>query len=91
MYLEKRGVPTSTVVSTAFLTHGHLAAKNLQMEALPLLVTPHPLNDLTPDQVRDLARAAYPIVIEQLTGMGPQAPHTHVNYAHPAERAGASA
>lgn len=91
MYLEKRGVPTSTVVSTAFLTHGHLAAKNLQMEALPLLVTPHPLNDLTPDQVRDLARAAYPIVIEQLTGMGAQAPHTRVPYVRPAARAEASA
>lgn len=91
MYLEKRGVPTSTVVSTAFLTHGHLAAKNLQMEALPLLVTPHPLNDLTPDQVRELAQAAYPIVVEQLTGMGQQAPHTHVNYVHPAARTEVSA
>jgi len=86
VYLEKRGVPTSTVVSTAFLTHGHLAAKNLQMEALPLLVVPHPLNDLTPDEVRELARAAYPVVIEQLTGQGAQAPHTQVNFTHPASR-----
>ena len=84
MYLEKRGVPTSTVVSTAFLTHGHLAAKNLQLDALPLLVVPHPLNDLTPDQVRELARAAYPVVIEQLTGQGKLAPHTHVSYVRPA-------
>jgi hypothetical protein len=89
--LEKRGVPTSTVVSTAFLTHGHLAAKNLQMEALPLLVVPHPLNDLSPEQVRDLARAAYPVVIEQLTGMGKQASHTHVKYVHPASQAKAGA
>lgn len=79
------------MVSTAFLTHGHLAAKNLQMAALPLLVTPHPLNDLTPDEVRELAAAAYPIVVEQLTGMGPQEPHTHVNFAHPAARAGTGA
>ena len=78
MYLEKRGVPTSTVVSTAFLTHGHLAAKNLQMDGLPLLVLPHPLNDLTPDEVRALAKAAYPVVVGQLTGMGPQALHTQV-------------
>ncbi len=91
MYLEKRGVPTSTVVSTAFLTHGHLAAKNLQMEALPLLVTPHPLNDLMPDEVRELARAAYPIVLEQLTGMGQQAAHTHVKFVHPAARQKAEA
>jgi len=80
-------VPTSTVVSTAFLTHGHLAAKNLQMETLPLLVTPHPLNDLTPEQVRELAAAAYPVVVEQLTGMGQQAPHTQVKFVHPASRA----
>jgi hypothetical protein len=71
-------VPTSTVVSTAFLTHGHLAARNLQLDALPLLVLPHPLNDLTPEAVHALARAAYPVVIEQLTGMGRQAPHTLV-------------
>jgi len=86
VYLEKRGVPSSTVVSTAFLTHGHLAAKNLQLDDLPLLVVPHPLNDLTPDEVRELARAAYPVVIEQLTGQGKQAPHTLVNYTHPASR-----
>jgi hypothetical protein len=82
--LEKRGVPTSTVVSTAFLTHGRLAAKNLQLDDLPLLVTPHPLNDLTPDEVRELARRAYPVVVEQLTGQGAQAKHTHVDFVHPA-------
>jgi hypothetical protein len=91
VYLEKRGVPTSTIVSTAFLAHGHLAAKNLQLDELPLLVVPHPLNDLTPEQVRELARAAYPIVIEQLTGQGKQAPHTQVDYVHPASRSKASA
>ncbi len=86
MYLEKRGVPTSTVVSTAFRLHGRLAAKNLQMDNLPQLVVPHPLNDLTPDEVRELARAAYPVVIEQLTGTNKQALDTLVNYDHPATR-----
>jgi hypothetical protein len=33
-YLEKRGVPTSTIVSTAFHRHGRLAAKNLRIDAL---------------------------------------------------------
>ena len=77
-------MPSSTVVSTAFLTHGRLAAKNLQLDDLPLIVTPHPLNDLTPDQMRDLARSAYPIVIRQLTGQGPLEQHTHVDFVHPA-------
>jgi hypothetical protein len=77
-------VPSSTVVSTAFLTHGRLAAKNLQLDDLPLIVTPHPLNDLTPEQMRDLARSAYPIVIRQLTGQGTLEQHTHVDFVHPA-------
>ena len=79
-------MPTSTVVSTAFLTHGRLAAKNLQLDDLPLVVTPHPLNDLTPDEVRELARSAYPVIIEQLTGQGALAQHTLVDFVHPAMR-----
>ena len=76
-------MPSSTVVSTAFLTHAHLAAKNLQLDDLPLLVTPHPLNDLTPEQMRDLARAAYPVVIRQLTGQGALEKATRIDYVHP--------
>ena len=83
-------MPAATVVSKAFLTHGRLAAKNLQLEDLPLIVTPHPLNDLTPDEVRELARSAYPIVIKQLTGQGPQEKQTYVEFVHPAERARAA-
>jgi hypothetical protein len=77
-------VPSSTVVSTAFLTHARLAAKNLQLDDLPLLVTPHPLNDLTPEQMRQLARSAYPIVIKQLTGKGPVEKQTAADFVHPA-------
>ena len=79
-------MPSSTVVSTAFLTHARLAAKNLQLDDLPLIVTPHPLNDLTPADVRELARAAYPVIIRQLTGQGVLENHTMVNYVHPAAR-----
>jgi len=79
-------VPTSTIVSSAFLTHARLAAKNLQLEDLPLIVTPHPLNDLTPADVRELACAAYPVIVRQLTGQGVLEQHTRVNYVHPAEQ-----
>ena len=80
-------MPTATVVSTAFLTHGRLAAKNLQLDDLPLLVTPHPLNDLTSEEVRELARSAYPVIIEQLTGQGALEKHTRIDFVHPAVRA----
>jgi hypothetical protein len=79
-------VPTSTIVSTAFLTHGRLAANNLQLDELPLLVTPHPLNDLTSDEVHELARSAYPVIVYQLTGQGTLEKHTKIGFVHPAER-----
>ena len=74
------------MVSSAFLTHGRLAAKNLQLDDLPLLVTPHPLNDLTPAEVRGLARSAYPVLLEQLTGQGEIAKHTKIDFVHPESR-----
>ena len=73
-------------MSTAFLTHGKLAAKNLQLDDLPLLVTPHPLNDLTSDEVHELARSAYPVIVRQLTGQGTLGKHTKIDFIHPAER-----
>ena len=79
-------MPSATVVSRVFLTHARLAARNLQLEELPLVVTPHPLNDLTPDDVRELARSAYPVIIRQLTGQGPLDRETFLDYVHPAER-----
>ncbi len=81
-------MPTSTIVTTAFLQHAQLAAKNLHFDDLPLVVTLHPLNDLTPDEVRELARAAYPLIIEQLTGQAALARNVNVDFIHPAERGG---
>ena len=63
-----------------------MAAKNLQLDDLPLLVTPHPLNDLTPEQMLELARAAYPVVLMQLTGQGALEKHTHIDFVHPAKK-----
>ena len=75
------------MVTTAFLKHARLAAKNLKLEKLPLLVTPHPLNDLTLDEVKELARAAYPSIIAHLTEPGPLPEQSDVDFVHPAERA----
>jgi hypothetical protein len=53
---------------------------------LPLIVTPHPLNDLTPDQVRELAQAVYPLIIKQLTNSGPIEQNVYAEFVHPASR-----
>ncbi len=80
-------MPTSTIVSTAFLRHARLAAKNLHIDELPLIVTPHPLNDLTPEQVKDLARACYPAILKQLVGRGEQPRDAVIDFVHPNARA----
>ena len=73
-------------MTTAFLTHARLAAKNLKLDKLPLVVTPHPLNDLDPEQVKALARAAYPLIIGHLTTTGPLSERSDVDFVHPGNR-----
>jgi len=68
------------------VTPGRLAAKNLQIDNLPLLILPHPLNDLNPEEVRDMARLAYPVVIQQLCSQEPPEVSTRIDYVHPAAR-----
>jgi len=80
-------VPTATVVTTAFLDHARHAADSLGIADLPLLITPHPLNDLTEPQVGDLARAAFPLIRELLAGAARPARETVVPFVHPAQRA----
>jgi hypothetical protein len=53
---------------------------------LPLIVVPHPLNDLTPDQVRDLARSVYPLILLHLTGQEPLEPTVHADFERPERR-----
>ena len=73
-------------MTTAFLTLGRQAAKSLKIENLPLTITPHPLNDLTVEEVRELADAAYPTLLAQLTNQGVQPRDAYVEFVLPALR-----
>ena len=66
--------------------HARHAAKNLHIDGLPLLITPHPINDLAPDEVRNMANVAYPTIVKQLTGNELEL-NTKIDYVLPAERA----
>jgi hypothetical protein len=71
------------VITTVFQTHARLAAKHLHIERLPLLITPHPLNDLDAEQIRALAKACYPVILEQLTGQGVLEPNVRIAFERP--------
>jgi len=51
---------------------------------LPLVVPPHPLYDLPPEELRELARRAYPLIVEQLTKQTQITAVMRVDYERPA-------
>lgn len=73
-------------MTTAFIKHARMSARHLQITDLPLIITPHPLNDLGLEEVRALADAAYPLIISQLTGADLAGQDAMVSYVRPAER-----
>ncbi len=56
------------------------------MDQLPLIIAPHPVNDLLREDIEILARAAFPILVEQLTQNDTGAPHRQVDFVHPRKR-----
>ncbi len=50
------------------------------------MVPPHPLYDLTPEQVREVARIAYAVIIEHLTRREKLAQVTRIDYIRPKKR-----
>jgi hypothetical protein len=67
--------------------HARLAAKNQAISDIPILITPHPVNDLTPEQLKEMAVAAFPVIVDQLTSQGVLPQNQPIDYVHPAVRA----
>jgi len=87
VYLEKCGIPTSTVVTTGFHKSARLEAQALGAPALPLVVIPHPVAHLAVKDVLELAEAAFESITASLSSkQGELAPDYGVNYILPHER-----
>jgi hypothetical protein len=69
--LEGLGIPTVTIVSTAFVNLALAQREGLKCPDLRLVVVPHPFKILTPEQAEDLARQFFRDVVSQLTQSGP--------------------
>ena len=66
MVLEERGVATATICTEEFARLGQLEATALGMPWLPIVVVPHPVADLTQEQVWALAQQSLAEVIRVL-------------------------
>jgi len=53
--LQKRGVPTVTVVTEKFVSLARASAKSYGMPDLPLLIVPHPFETLSREQLEQIA------------------------------------
>ncbi len=74
------------MVTTAFHEQARLHAQSLGVGDLPLVVLPHPVGDLPPGDLEEMARAAYPLIRAALTGPPEGEPDFLVNYTLPSER-----
>lgn len=65
--LEKRGIPTATVNSDAFVVLGQTEAIALGLPGLPIVTVPHPMGDVPAEEVRRRAAAMVAQVLHVLT------------------------
>ena len=59
MFLERRGIPTATVVTHAFDSYARGLARMQGMAALPIVVIPHPIAARPTDELREKIRSVH--------------------------------
>ena len=69
--LERRGVPTATIVTQEFLAAGREHAQNFGLPDYPLAVIGHPIANRRPEEIRRMADATWDQVLAALTGRPP--------------------
>jgi hypothetical protein len=68
--LEQKGVPTAVICTSPFVTSAHAMNKLKGVPDYPFAVVEHPIGSLTPEGVRERARAALPQVLQLLISRG---------------------
>lgn len=68
--LEERGVPSVAVCTEVFFAAGKVQARVLGHSDLEPLTVPHPIQSLTPDQIRERAEGAVEELVARLTKNG---------------------
>jgi hypothetical protein len=66
--LEQSGIPAAVICSDAFVVSADAMAELRGAPGYRYLTTPHPVANLTPDEVLDRAAAATPVIVGLLTG-----------------------
>lgn len=67
MALEKKGLPTVTLISCSFFSLGQAVARQLDYPGLPIILLPHPIGDTDIELVRKKGRDAAEEAVRLLT------------------------
>jgi hypothetical protein len=70
--LEKRGTPTISICTDEFTPLGKMEAQALRMPSLPMVIIPHPVGGLKPEEVAEKARVASQEVVSVLQQEDPK-------------------
>ncbi len=63
---EQRGIPAAAIITSAFTRTAHLMARQYGYPDYRYAVVPHPIGNLTPEQVQQRAREVLPQVLDLL-------------------------
>ena len=63
---EKRGIPATTIITQAFTNAAMFQFRAKGMAGHPYVELPHPISNLTPDEMRCLTRRYVDDVVRQL-------------------------
>ena len=67
MFLERRGIPTATVVTHVFDSYARGLARMQGMAALPIVVIPHPVAARPRDELREKVRQVHDEILAALS------------------------
>lgn len=67
VFFEDHGIPTATVVSSEFVHAARAQAEALGARAYQVVAVGHPIQPLTPEEVRALADPAFEAIVRRLT------------------------
>lgn len=64
---EKRGIPATVILTQVFRNAAVHTFRSKGMDGHPLIELPHPVSNLTPDEMRALTRQFVDQLVRQLT------------------------
>jgi hypothetical protein len=64
---EKRGIPATVFITEIFRNSAVTQFRNKGMDGHALIELPHPVSNLTPEQMRELTLRFVPDMVRQLT------------------------